>query len=184
MPLLLFRKSLLVVCFFLAPCAVAQISEYGDCSEHYHDKSTFERPSTQEEKAERLEDIFYDRLSSVTKCVDQNSDGSGGGGSASGGGSSGGGSSGGGAGQSMSRNTLSEGEKSLGITGTEVQVPVAYAGATPTDVEADLTNGREHKELEVVDNKAALRAQIKAQADIETDPEIKAKLIEQYEALK
>jgi len=179
MPLLLFRKSSIAVYFSIASCAVAQISEYSDCSEHYHDKSTFERPSTQEEKAERLEDIFYDRLSSVTKCVDQNSDGNGGGGSASSGGSSGGG-----AGQSMSRNTLSEGEKSLGITGTEVQVPVAEAGAAPTDVEADLTNGREHKDMEVVDNKAALRAQIKAQADVETDPEIKAKLIEQYEALK
>ena len=173
-----FRKSLLTVYFLSVPYAQAQISEYSDCSEDYHDKSAFQRPLTQEEKAERLENFFYERLSSVTKCVDQESDGG-----AGGGGGAAGGSSAAGAGQSMSKNVLSKGEKSLGITGSKVQVPVVEKSSGDIE-EQEPTNGREHIELQEVDNKAALRAQIKAQADIETDPEIKAKLIEQYEALK
>jgi hypothetical protein len=173
-----FRKSLLTVYFLSVPYAQAQISEYSDCSEDYHDKSAFQRPLTQEEKAERLENVFYERLSSVTKCVDQESDGG-----AGGGGGAAGGSSAAGAGQSMSKNVLSKGEKSLGITGSKVQVPVVEKPSGDIE-EQESTNGREHIELQEVDNKAALRAQIKAQADIETDPEIKAKLIEQYEALK
>ena len=175
-----FRKSLLTVYFLSVPYAQAQISEYSDCSEDYHDKSAFQRPLTQEEKAERLENVFYERLSSVTKCVDQESDGAGGGGGGAGGGAAGGSS---GAGQSVSKNVLSKGEKSLGITGSKVQVPVVEKSSGDIE-EQEPTNGREHIELQEVDNKAALRAQIKAQADIETDPEIKAKLIEQYEALK
>lgn len=177
-----FRKSLLTVYFLSVPYAQAQISEYSDCSEDYHDKSAFQRPLTQEEKAERLENVFYERLSSVTKCVDQESDGAGGGGGGAAGGSSAAG-AGAGAGQSVSKNVLSKGEKSLGITGSKVQVPVVEKSSADIE-EQEPTNGREHIELQEVDNKAALRAQIKAQADIETDPEIKAKLIEQYEALK
>ncbi|MDG1819810.1 MAG: hypothetical protein P8H31_08250 [Porticoccaceae bacterium] len=84
----------------------------------------------------------------------------------------------------MSGNLLNKGEKSLAITSSKSQVPVAEPDSPSGGEQQGLQNGREHIELEAVDNKAVLRAQIKAQADIETDPEIKAKLIEQIEALK
>jgi hypothetical protein len=45
-------------------------------------------------------------------------------------------------------------------------------------------NGREYLDLEDVDNRKALLLQIKKQAELESDPEIKRKLIEQYEALE
>ena len=181
---LFFRKPLLVICVSLSPCAAAQISEYSDCSDYYHDQSDFQQPATQEEKAQRLEDTFYDRLSSITKCVDQQSATDGGGGGGSSGGASAGASSGSEAGQSLSSNLLNKGEKSHGITSSKSQIPVVETESFIGDEGQSLQNGREHIELEAVDNKAVLRAQIKAQADIETDPEIKEKLIEQYEALK
>jgi len=46
------------------------------------------------------------------------------------------------------------------------------------------SNGRKEQALTIVDNKAALRAQIKAQIELETDPEVKRQLNKEYEALK
>ena len=174
MPVLNLSKAFTFLVLYLATafCAIAQISEYTDCSEYYHDGSDFEQTLTQEEKAERLENAFYGRLSDIVKCVNGESAEEG---------RSSGGASGGEAGQSISNNILTKGEKSFGITGTKTQGPIVDEAVS---YESSVPNGREHLELEEVDNKAALRVQIKAQADIETDPDIKEKLMEQYEALK
>lgn len=159
--------------------ATAQISEYADCSEVYHDRSKFERPLTQEEKSARLESAFYERLSSTTKCVDSSSELSNG---ASG--SSAGGLAGNAADNSLSENVLGKAGTSIAITSSIVQRPSSNSVASNSPMGEGGDNGRAHLDLEAVDNKAILMAQIKAQADLESDPEIKEKLMEQYEALK
>jgi len=162
--------------------ATAQISEYADCSEVYHDRSRFERPLTQEEKSARLESAFYERLSSTTKCVDSSSELSNGASGASG--SSAGGLAGNATDKSLSDNVLGKAGTSIAITSSIVQRPSSNSVASNSPMGDGGDNGRAHLDLEAVDNKAILMAQIKAQADLESDSEIKEKLMEQYEALK
>jgi hypothetical protein len=184
MPARYYAKQLVLTLFASAAVTTgtAQISEYGDCSEVYHDQSKFERPLTQEEKSARLENTFYERLSSTTKCVDSSSDSSNGASGASG--ASAGGMAGIAAGNSLSSNVLGEGERSVAITSSVVQKPSSKSMPSNSPVGEGSGNGRAHLDLEAVDNKAILMAQIKAQADLESDLAIKEKLMEQYEALK
>jgi len=172
-----------IVCLSVPVSTYAQISEYIDCSAIYHDESNFERPLTKEEKVSQLEGAFYDHLAKTTKCTPETPGASNPSKSSVGGATS---SSGGGASQSISNNMLAEGSESIAITGTKEQKPNFDQTETASFSSSDLggDNGREHLELETVDNKAALRSQIKAQADLETDPEIKEKLMKEYEALK
>ena len=168
--------------------ATAQISDYADCSEVYHDRSKFERPLTQEEKSARLESTFYERLSSTTKCVDSSSELSNGASGASGASSASGVSTGGSAGNaadnSLSDNVLGKVGTSIAITSSIVQRPSSNSVASNSPMGEGGDNGRAQLDLEAVDNKAILMAQIKAQADLESDLAIKEKLMEQYEALK
>ena len=160
--------------------ATAQISEYEDCSEIYHHESKFKRPLTQKEKSELLENAFYERLSTTTKCIDPSSKSES---SAAGQGPTGGRVDGT-ASRSLSRNILDHGDKSVAIAGSIGQAPSTNFEASSDRSEAESGNGREHLDLTDVDNKAILMAQIKAQADSESDPEIKKRLMEQYEGLK
>ena len=85
---------------------------------------------------------------------------------------------------SLSDNVLGKAGTSIAITSSIVQRPSSNSVASNSPMGEGGDNGRAHLNLEAVDNKAILMAQIKAQADLESDPEIKEKLMEQYEALK
>ena len=178
--------------FALSPAK--QISEYSDCSDSSFEETTFDSPLTQEEKTKKLDDAFYGLISEENKCAKSsfsNSSQSNGGGS-SGSGGSGGSASSGGSGSSagsetmsLSKNLLESDEQSIAIGGSINQLPKEEAISETSFVESSNgQNGREHLDLEDVDNRKALRLQIKEQAELESDPEVKRKLIEQYEALE
>ena len=109
------------------------------------------------------------------------------GGDASGGDASGGDASGGGRSNipSFSVNNLQKNDVSIPIENDVVQssAPVTDQFGEEKITEAS-PSGKEHESLKAVNNKAVMRKQIKEAADAETDPEIKAKLMEHYEALK
>lgn len=178
--------------FALSPAK--QISEYSDCSDSSFEETTFDYPLTQEEKTKKLDDAFYGLISEENKCAKSsfsNSSQSNGGGSsgsgvsASSGGSGGSGSSAGSETMSLSKNLLENDEQSIAIGGSINQLPKEEAISETSFVESSNgQNGREHLDLEDVDNRKALRLQIKEQAELESDPEVKRKLIEQYEALE
>ena len=163
-----------------------ELSEYTECTEVEFDKSEFDRPLTQEEQIALWDDDFQEQLADITKCTDSQIDSARGGGASQGG--AGASQGGGGASKntestssdSLSRNALKGNQKSTSVTNTVVQIPQSNDEASP----GVLDNGREETALVATDNKAALRAQIKAQIDVETDPEVKRLLIKQLEALK
>jgi len=191
--------------------SMAQVSEYRDCSSIEFEEIS-SGPLTREEEIALLDDLYYAKVSDLTRC-EQASDAQSESASAQGGADGGAGSSknssaaqagsvGEGAqmsqaaseatlseAQSMSDNRLLPGETPVAITDAPIQQ--AAAGDNSEDASVNQvgkgttgSKGRAHEALETVDNRAVLRAQIKAQADIETDPVIKRKLMEQYEALK
>lgn len=175
--------------FALSPAK--QISEYSDCSDSSFEETTFDSPLTQEEKTKKLDDAFYGLISEENKCAKSsfsNSSQSNGGGSSGSGGSASSGGSGSSAGSetmSLSKNLLENDEQSIAIGGSINQLPKEEAISETSFVESSNgQNGREHLDLEDVDNRKALRLQIKEQAELESDPEVKRKLIEQYEALE
>ena len=168
-----------------------QISEYSDCSDSSFEETTFDSPLTQEEKTKKLDDAFYGLISEENKCAKSsfsNSSQSNGGGSSGSGGSASSGGTGSSAGSetmSLSKNLLENDEQSIAIGGSINQLPKEEAISKTSFVESSNgQNGREHLDLEDVDNRKALRLQIKEQAELESDPEVKRKLIEQYEALE
>lgn len=175
--------------FALSPAK--QISEYSDCSDSSFEETTFDSPLTQEEKTKKLDDAFYGLISEENKCAKSsfsNSSQSNGGGSSGSGVSASSGGSGSSAGSetmSLSKNLLENDEQSIAIGGSINQLPKEEAISETSFVESSNgQNGREHLDLEDVDNRKALRLQIKEQAELESDPEVKRKLIEQYEALE
>lgn len=175
--------------FALSPAK--QISEYSDCSDSSFEETTFDYPLTQEEKTKKLDDAFYGLISEENKCAKSsfsNSSQSNGGGSSGSGVSASSGGSGSSAGSetmSLSKNLLENDEQSIAIGGSINQLPKEEAISETSFVESSNgQNGREHLDLEDVDNRKALRLQIKEQAELESDPEVKRKLIEQYEALE
>ena len=185
--------------------SIAQVSEYRDCSSIQFEEIS-SGPLTREEEVALLDDLYYAKVSDLTRC-EQSSTGQAGSGAADGG--IGGGASGSADGsaasaagegsqsaqavlsepESMSDNRLLPGETPVAITDAPIQQAAAgndleEASANQANKGERGSNGRAHEALEEVDNRAVLRAQIKAQADIETDPVIKRKLMEQYEALE
>ena len=85
----------------------------------------------------------------------------------------------------MSNNLLDAVGESIAIGDSMNQLPdVEVLSEASSGEPSDGQNGREHLALEDVDNRKALRLQIKKQAELESDPEVKRKLLEQYEALK
>ena len=98
---------------------------------------------------------------------------------------------------SISVNNLRANEISTPIANAAVQTPTSipnqtelealgtYQGGEHESLETLGTNqGREHESLETANNDAIIRKQIKEAADAETDPTVKANLMEEYEALK
>ena len=76
-------------------------------------------------------------------------------------------------------------EQSIAIGGSMNQLPKEETLSDASfDESSNGQNGREHLDLEDFDNRKALRLQIKEQAELESDPEVKRKLIEQYKALE
>ena len=167
---------------FLATPASGQISEYTDCSEYDLGSRADGAPLTTQEKVERLDDTYYPKVAEITKCEENSRDE---------------GASSGGTATSTERvkdvpgissNRLEPGKTSIAVTNTVHPTAVsiidrAAGNASSSGIDESIT-GRDHEELDEADNTAALRAQIKAQIDIETDPDIKEQLIKQYEALK
>lgn len=158
----------------------AQISEYNECAETGFDKSEYERPLTQEEQVALWDEEFQEQLADITKCTDGQSVSS----------------SGGDAGPQSSQKTgstnstfrsnnyLKVGEKSIAVANAVSQEPQSSNNGSADMPDTQYSNGRKEQAMEAVDNKVRLRAQIKAQIESETDPDVKNQLIEQYEALK
>lgn len=166
--------------FALSP--VKQISEYSDCSDSSFEDTTFDSPLTQEEKTQKLDDAFYGLISEENKCAKSSFSNSS---QSNIGGSRGAGGSGGSETMSLSKNLLESDEQSIAIGGSMNQLPKEETLSDASfDESSNGQNGREHLDLEDVDNRKALRLQIKEQAELESDPEVKRKLIEQYEALE
>jgi hypothetical protein len=163
--------------FALSP--IKQISEYSDCSDSSFKDTTFDSPLTQEEKTQKLDDAFYGLISEENKCAKSSFSNS----SQSNIGGSGG--TGGSETMSLSKNLLESDEQSIAIGGSMNQLPKEETLVDASfDESSNGQNGREHLDLEDVDNRKALRLQIKEQAELESDPEVKRKLIEQYKALE
>ena len=86
---------------------------------------------------------------------------------------------------SFSVNNLQKSEVSIPIKNDVVQSSARVTGQSGKEKITEASpSGKEHEPLKAVNNKAVMRKQIKEVADAETDPEIKAKLMEHYEALK
>jgi hypothetical protein len=169
--------------FALSPAK--QISEYSDCSDTSFEETTFDFPLTLEEKTKKLDDAFYGLILEENKCAKlsfSNSRQSNGGGSS---GSLNSGSSAGSETLSLSKNLLESDEQSIAIDGSINQLRKEEPMSESSFVESSNgQNGREHLELQNIDNRKILRMQIKEQAELESDPEVKRKLIEQFEALE
>ena len=195
-------KNIAVFSFFvgwiamccLAQPSLAQISEYTDCSEYDYNSQDDSGPLTTDEKVARLDNIYYPKIADISKCENRtegdmsSTSNAGSSGAGAQGGSGGASSTGSGESSSISTNEINAGETSVGMTNTMYPVADLNSGSasgsgSPNEID-DLTIGKEHDELDAADNVAALRAQIKAQIEVETDPEIKAELRKQYEALK
>ena len=199
---MIISRNTIVGLFVLAPIAfgtalcAAQILDYSDCT--VIDQRTAEDsvPLTREESMAKLAGEFLKQTSEMTKC-EHPSEGVGSGGQGTSGGGAGGATgSGGGGSSTISKNALDADDESVAVSNDMAQNPVDNTRQEyePLDVDNedfDNTNavstanvGREHLNMEATDNTAALRAQIKQQADLETDPEIKAALMKTYEDLK
>ena len=154
-----------------------------------------EIPLTDREQIELMGKVYFSEVSRLPRCekpetVAPGGDASSGdvsGGDASGGDASSGDASGGGRSNipSFSVNNLQKNDVSIPIENDVVQssAPVTDQFGEEKITEAS-PSGKEHESLKAVNNKAVMRKQIKEAADAETDPEIKAKLMEHYEALK
>jgi hypothetical protein len=174
--ILLESLFILLVGISTASSSPEKLSEYRDCSDSYFEETTFDSPLTQEEKTKKLDDAFYGLISDERRCSKSSFSQS----SASNGSGSGDPDI-----KSLSQNLSTIDAGSIGIDSSKSQLPVAVNQSTTSMNGMGVgNNGGVHQVLEEVDNRKALRLQIKKQADIETDPEIKRKLLEQYEALK
>ena len=175
------------ICLFLAGNIIAnspaeQLSEYTDCSDSSFQETVFDSPLTQEEKTKKLDDAFYGLISEESKCTKSSFSQSS---QSNAGGSGGSGGSNGADIGSLSNNLLDAVGESIAIGDSMNQLPdVEVLSEASSGEPSDGQNGREHLALEDVDNRKALRLQIKKQAELESDPEVKRKLLEQYEALK
>ena len=160
-----------------------QISEYDDCLEPGFDKSEFGRPLTSEERIALWDDEFDEQLANITKCTDGQSDSSSGGGGGDGVSQSS--QKSGSTNSNFRSNNYSKvGEKSTSVANTVSQEPQSGNIGSSDMPDTQYSNGRKEQVSKIVDNKAALRAQIKVQIELETDPQVKRQLIKQYEALK
>lgn len=162
--------------FFVSISIEAQISEYSDCSADSYQQSKFDSPLTQAEKVEQLDRAFFKRLSSVTKCEDKTSAKNSNNAQSSGVSSSD-------SVSMLSKNILSNGEKSLGVNATKSQEQAFDVNAVAPGGNYG-SNGRAHKNLQQVDNTAVLVKQLKDRAEQELDPEIKSELLKQVESLE
>lgn len=194
-----FCLPLIMVLCLLSSCSSAQISDYEDCSDLQRKDTSSDIPLTKEEKIALKEDSYYKLVSESSRCEESGSNS----GSSSGSGSGSKSNSGSGSNRSgMPSNTLASGETSTASTqvkGSDPQ-PVSpeqeSSGSANPQVASGLAdpsqsgkqsppNGKPHEQMDQsADNLARLRAQIKARADQETNPEIKAKLMKEYESLK
>jgi hypothetical protein len=148
---------------------------------------------TKLERLEKMDMAYYTLISESTECnkagsANQSTNNAAAGGSVAGGSSTGGSNADGGQ-ATASSNRLSENETSTAssdVMGSEKpqQAPSDTVIINSNTVSSPAGDGRKHKTLKGVDNKAVLRAQIKAQADIESDPLIKERLMKEYEILK
>jgi hypothetical protein len=166
--------------------AYAQLSEYTECTEVEFSTYKSRRPLTQEEQVEAWDVEFYEGLVDIDKCSQTDSSGGGAAGG-SGAGSSGqsqstAASNGSGSGP-LSKNYLKDGQNSTSVVNSASQTPEPLYETNETGSGSG-TNGGKELSLSAVDNKAALRAQIKALMDVEKDPAVKDELLKQYEALK
>lgn len=174
--ILLGALFILLVGISTASSSPEKLSEYRDCSDSSFEETTFDSPLTQEEKTKKLDDAFYGLISDERRCSKSSFSQS----SASNGSGSGDPDI-----KSLSQNLSTIDAGSIGIDSSKSQLPVAVNQSTTSMNGMGVgNNGGVHQVLEEVDNRKALRLQIKKQAEIETDPEIKRKLLEQYEALK
>ena len=200
-PLVISRNTI-VGLLALAPIAfgttlcAAQILDYSDCTVIDQQTAEDSGPLTREEDIAKHTDEFLKQTSEMTKC-EHPSEGVGSGGqdtSGGGAGGAGGATGSGGSGSStISKNALDADDESVAVSNDAAQNPIDSTRQEyePLDGDLDNTNtvntanvGREHLDMEATDNTAALRAQIKQQADLETGPEIKAELMKAYEELK
>ena len=164
--------------------AYAQLSEYTECTEVEFSTYKSRRPLTQEEQVEAWDLGFYEDLVDIDKCSQTDSSGGGAAGG-SGAGSSGqsqstAASNGSGSGP-LGKNYLKDGQNSTSVVNAASQSPEPLY---ETNEAGSGNNGRKELALSAVDNKAALRAQIKALMAVEKDPAVKDELLKQYEALK
>jgi hypothetical protein len=83
----------------------------------------------------------------------------------------------------LSKNYLKDGQNSTSVVNSASQTPEPLYETNETGSGSG-NNGGKELSLSAVDNKAALRAQIKALMDVEKDPAVKDELLKQYEALK
>lgn len=125
-------------------------------------------PLSKAERLRQLENDFIRTLSETDRCEKPEQ-------------SAGGGGGGGNTGGTLSRNADTGGESMPVNTSLQPALPNSTEGE-PSSTSS--SGGKDHDELESADNNAILRAQIKEQADKETDPDIKKALMEKYEALK
>jgi hypothetical protein len=142
-----------------------ELSDYRDCSEAVMSEGSSRAPVSAADRLKQLEGSFIRAISETDRCEKPEQ--------ASGGG-------GGGGGGTLSSNA-SSGEKSLAVNQS---LDAATRGDVGSGSDNYAASGKEHEDLENVDNSAILRAQIKARADQETDPVLKGILIKKYESLK
>ena len=176
----------LCMCLLAFPHVVfsTELSDYIDCANSSRSDSTDGVPLTKAERISNLEADYVRVVSRTERCSKSEESAN----SSSSGDAAGGESATGGAGSAGSTQTLS---KNAGATNNDIKVNSTLKSVASRPPSAVLGNvststhsGKDHEELEAVDNKAILRAQIKAAADEETDPEMKKILTEKYESLK
>jgi hypothetical protein len=189
--------------FFSSTATIStEISDYTDCANSSRSESSNDGPLTKAERIEMLQADYVRTVSQTERCEKNKqssgstSSGGGAGGGAAGGGA-GGGAAGGGAGGGAA-SIEAEGEagatqtmsQNAGVVDNAIMVNSSLqstVSAPPGGMGIDAgytASGKDHEILDKADNKAILRAQIKAAADKEADPEVKRVLTEKYESLK
>ena len=90
---------------------------------------------------------------------------------------------------SISANAIKNGGKSVAFSTDGSQISnTSFSDDFDSSSETNLAappdlNGKQHEQLESTDNLQILKEQIKAQAEIETDPAVKKELLKKYEEL-
>lgn len=182
--------SFLLVGFLGFVAAAAETSGAVDCESIYLNVPSSEIPLTKREEIELMGKVYFSEVSRLPRCEEPKTATSGGG--ASGGGASDGGASDGGASDgsrlnipSFSVNNIQENGTSIPIANAAVQSATSITDQAGKEKVTEVSSsGKEHEPLKATNNKAAIRKQVKEAADAETDPAIKAELMEHYEALK